>query len=119
MELPLFPSVVTGLLIALLLMVLWLGPALSQRRMDYDNRMMARMHRYARRHNTFVRNANSVRFVVVLGTRGFHYMMNGRWVRRSQLLQAIGEADERLLLKAEGEESRQGPIATLALTQPA
>lgn len=106
-------------LFSLILFLLWLGPRLSQRRQENQLEALARMQRCARRHNTFVRNANGVRYVVVLGMSGFHYMMGGQWVSRTRLVQAIGEADERLLFKAEGEESRQGPVPTVSLTRPA
>ncbi len=65
-----------------------------------------------------MRNHNQIRFVVVLGTRGFHYMLDGGMVSRVKLLKALGEENERMLLKIEGEESRQGPTPTY-LTAPA
>jgi len=70
------------------------------------------MYRYARRHNTFVRRHKGLRFVVVLGSRGFHYMLEGHSVSRARLLRALGEGGEALLLKAEGEENRHGPTPT-------
>ena len=108
-----------GLLFVLILFLLWLGPRLGQRRQENQLEALARMQRCARRHNTFVRNANGVRFVVILGMNGFHYMLDGQWVSRSRVVRSIGEADERLLFKAEGEESRQGPVPTISLTRPA
>lgn len=77
-----------------------------------------KMHRFALRHNTFVRNQRGIRFVVVLGKNGFCYMLGGELVSRERLLKALGEENEKYLLKAESEESCHSTATTL-VTIPA
>jgi len=96
----------------------WVGPLLTRRREEEQLSLLARMERFARRHNTFVRNCNSIRYVVVLGSRGFHYMVGGKYATKEQLLKVLGTQHERLISKAEEEEQRHGPTPTLR-TQPA
>jgi hypothetical protein len=105
-------------LVLLVLFAAWYGPQIRRKKELQELTTLNAMYRYAKRHNTFVRNHNEIRFVVVLGTRGFHYMFDGQMVSRAKLLKAIGEENERILLKIEGEESRQGPTPT-RLTAPA
>lgn len=109
-------------LTALVLVVLfasWYGPQIRRKKEVQELSILNAMYRYARRHNTFVRSHNGVRFVVVMGTRGFHYMLDGEMVSRAQLLSALGDENDRALLnKVESEESRQGPTPT-RLTAPA
>lgn len=105
-------------LVALVLFAWWYGPQIRRRKEIHELSILTAMYRYARRHNTFVRNHNGTRFVVVLGTRGFHYMLDGEMISRAKLLKTIGEENERILLKIEGEESRQGPTPT-RMTAPA
>ncbi|MCS7057975.1 MAG: hypothetical protein NZ849_06410 [Meiothermus sp.] len=107
-----------GLLAVFTLLPLWLMPALKRRQEERELLALNKMHRFARRHNTFVRNFRGVRFVVVLGPEGFRYMLGGQFVPRERLLRALGEENEKVLLKAEGEESRSGPVQLL-LTSPA
>ena len=97
---------------------LWVGPRLNRRIEEQQLSLLARMERFARRHNTFVRNCNSVRWVVVLGQNGFHYMIGGKFVSRDQLIKTLGTQHERLITKAEEEEQRHGPTPTFR-TQPA
>lgn len=97
---------------------LWIGPNLARRQEERTLSLLARMERFARRHNTFVRNCNGTRYVVVLGHKGFHYMVNGQFVSRAQLSKALGVQYERLIAKAEEEEQRHGPTPTFR-TQPA
>eukprot|EP01047_Picozoa_sp_COSAG01_P091539 COSAG01_NODE_23115_length_828_cov_0.533608_2_plen_119_part_00 len=70
------------------------------------------LHRYARRHNTFVRTLNGRRYVVSLGSQGLHYVLENQFVSRERLLRALGEGSEASLRKAEEEESRHGPTPT-------
>ncbi|RDI94784.1 hypothetical protein DV704_09905 [Meiothermus sp. QL-1] len=107
-----------GAALMAVLVFLWLMPTLERRRQERELQALHRMHRFALKHNTFVRKFQGVRFVVVLGQRGFHYMLGGQFVSRAQLLKAIGEENEKVLLKAESEESQHGPVKTLA-TSPA
>jgi uncharacterized protein (DUF58 family) len=102
--------VVTALLV---LAGSWLVPALNRRRLERELFALNKMHRFALKHNTFVRNLQGVRFVVVLGKQGFYYMLAGQFVSRDRLLKTIGEENEKLLLKAESEESRHGPTPKL------
>ncbi len=96
----------------------WLARAMAERRRRRELQALERMHRFARKYNTFVRNHHGVRYVVVLGKQGFHYMLWGQLVSRQRLLKALGEEHERVLLKAESEESRHGPVPT-TITVPA
>ncbi len=100
------------------LVPIWLVPVLNRRRRQRELLALDQMHRFALKHNTFVRNHLGVRFVVVLGKQGFYYMLGGKFVSRERLLKALGEEHEKQLLKAEGEESRHGPTLTL-ITIPA
>ncbi|MCS7068395.1 MAG: heme exporter protein CcmD [Meiothermus sp.] len=106
---------VTALIV---LALAWLMPLLKRRRQEQELRALERMHRFALKHNTFVRNHSGVRYVVVLGQQGFYYMLGGQFVSRERLLKALGEEHEKQLLKAEGEESRHGPTLSL-ITFPA
>jgi hypothetical protein len=96
----------------------WLMPVLSRRRQERELIALQKMQRFALKHNTFVRNHQGVRYVVVLGKQGFYYMLGGQFVSRSRLLKVMGEEHEKQLLKAESEESRHGPTHTL-ITLPA
>lgn len=96
---------------------LWIGPNLARRQEERNLSLLARMERFARRHNTFVRNCNGTRYVVVLGNKGFHYMASGQFVTREQLAKALGNQYARLIDKAEEEEQRHGPSPTFR-TQP-
>ncbi len=96
----------------------WLLPILKRRRQERELLALEKMHRFALKHNTFVRNHRGVRYVVVLGKQGFYYMLGGQFVTRERLLKMLGEEHEKHLLKAEGEESRHGPTMTL-VTGPA
>ncbi|RMH56041.1 MAG: hypothetical protein D6684_06130 [Deinococcus-Thermus bacterium] len=111
-------AVFFGLVAVLVLLPLWLVPFLKRRREERELLALNKMYRFARRHNTFVRNFQGVRFVVVLGSEGFRYMLGGQFVSRERLLKALGEENEKVLLKAEGEESQSGPVQLL-LTSPA
>jgi hypothetical protein len=91
----------------------WLVPVLNRRRLERELFALNKMHRFALKHNTFVRNLQGVRFVVVLGKQGFYYMLGGQFVSRDRLLKTIGEENEKLLLQAESEESRHGPTLKL------
>lgn len=95
----------------------WLMPALKRRRQERELLALEKMHRFALKHNTFVRNHLGVRYVVVLSKQGFYYMLGGQFVSRERLLRVLGE-DEKQLLKAESEESRLGPTLSL-ITIPA
>lgn len=106
---------VTALMV---LVPVWLLPIQKRRRQERELLALDRMHRFALKHNTFVRNHLGVRYVVVLGKQGFYYMLGGQFVPRERLLKALGEEHEKLLLKAESEESRHGPTLTL-ITIPA
>lgn len=108
-------TIVTLLLavtVVVALLPVWIIPSLSRRKAERQLDQLNELYRYARRHNTFVRNHNGLRYVVVLGSRGFHYLLEGHSVSRERLLRALGEDKEGLLLKAEGEESRHGPSPT-------
>lgn len=96
----------------------WLMPILKRRRQEQELLVLERMHRFALKHNTFVRNQRGVRYVVVLGKQGFYYLLGGQFVTRDRLLKVLGEEHEKQLLKAESEESRHGPTLTL-VTSPA
>jgi len=102
----------------MVLVPVWLMPVLDRRRQERALCVLEKMHRFALKHNTFVRNHQGVRFVAVLSKQGFYYMLGGQFVSRDQLLRATGEEYETKLLKAEGEESRHGPTLTL-ITFPA
>lgn len=91
----------------------WLMPVLKRRRQERELLALDRMYRFALKHNTFVRNHLGVRYVVVLGQQGLYYMLAGQFVSRERLLKALGEEHEKKLLKAESEESRHGPTASL------
>ncbi len=95
----------------------WLIPFLNRRRQERELLILGKMQRFALKHNTFVRNHQGVRYVVVLGKQGFYYMLGGQFVPRERLLRVLGEENEKLLLKAESEESRH-PTLTL-ITLPA
>lgn len=118
MSLDLLAPVVFILSLVGISLPLWVGPNLARRQEERNLSMLARMERFARRHNTFVRNCNSTRYVVVLGHKGFHYMVNGQVVSREQLTKALGNSYSHLILKAEEEEQRHGPTPTFR-TQPA
>ncbi len=107
-----------GVTALLVLVLTGLIPAIKRRRQEQALLVLEKMHCFALKHNTFVRNHQGVRFVVVLGTQGFCYMLSGQFVSRERLLKALGEENEKYLLKAEGEESRHGPTLTL-ITAPA
>lgn len=94
------------------LLPVWVIPNLLRRQAERALSQLEAMHRYARRHNTFVRQHKGLRFVVVLGSHGFHYMLEGYSISRLRLLRALGEESEGVLLKAEGEESHHGPTPT-------
>lgn len=96
----------------------WLMPTLNRRRQERELFALNKMQRFALKHNTFVRNHQGVRYVVVLGKQGFYYMSGGQFLPRNQLLKMMGEEHEKQLLKAEAEESRHGPTLTL-ITFPA
>ncbi|WP_027882727.1 hypothetical protein [Meiothermus rufus] len=102
----------------LVFLPIWLARALGERRQQRELQALERMYRFARKHNTFVRNHQGVRYVVVLGKQGFHYMLWGQMVSRQRLLKALGEEHERVLLKAESEESQHGPTL-ISITVPA
>jgi hypothetical protein len=106
---------VTALLV---LLPLWLIPLLNRRRQERELLALTKMHRFALKHNTFVRNHQGLRYVVVLGKNGFYYMLGGEFVSRERLLKALGEENEKYVLKAEREESQHGPAPGL-VTSPA
>jgi len=113
-----FGMVIFGVTALLVLIPLWLMPVLNRRRQERELLALNKMHRFALRHNTFVRNHQGLRYVVVLGKNGFYYMLGGEFVPRERLLKALGEENEKHLLKAEREESQHGPAPGL-ITSPA
>ncbi|MCX7782181.1 MAG: hypothetical protein N2318_00880 [Meiothermus sp.] len=113
-----FGMVFFGVTALIVLVPTWLMPVLKRRRQERELLALDRMHRFALKHNTFVRNHLGVRYVVVLGKHGFYYMLGGQFVSRDRLLKVLGEEHEKQLLKAESEESRHGPTLTL-ITIPA
>lgn len=110
--------VIFGITALVVLVPLWLMPVLSRRRQERELLVLNKMHRFALRHNTFVRNLQGTRYVVVLGKNGFCYMLAGELVSREKLLKALGEENEKHLLKAESEESQHGAPVSL-VTMPA
>ncbi len=113
-----FGLLVFGVTAAWVLLATWLIPMLNRRRQEREQLALAKMHRFAMRHNTFVRNHQGLRYVVVLGKQGFCYMLGGEFVSRERLLRALGEENEKHLLKAESEESQHSAIHGL-VTIPA
>ena len=97
-----------GLIMAGLLMM----PRLLRNQQEQQVRALARMHKYAKRHNTFVRTHKGIRFVIVLGTRGFHYMVDGRVLSREKLIAALGKEGDFAVAKGEAEEEKQNPSPT-------
>lgn len=113
-----FGIMIFGVTALLVLVPLWLMPVLNRRRQERELLALNEMHRFALRHNTFVRNHQGLRYVVVLGKNGFYYMLGGEFVPRERLLKALGEENEKYLLKAEREESQHDPAPGL-ITSPA
>jgi len=113
-----FGLAIFGITALIALIPTWLIPMLNQRRQEREMSILNKMHRFALRHNTFVRNQGGIRYVVVLGKNGFCYMLSGEFVSRERLLKALGEENEKYLLKAESEESRHSTATTL-VTIPA
>lgn len=107
-----------GVTALVVLVPVWLMPTFNRRRQERELFALSKMQRFAFKHNTFVRNHQGVRYVVVLGKQGFYYMLAGQFVSRERLLKILGEENEKHLLKAESEESRHGPTLTL-VTLPA
>ena len=97
-----------GLIMAGLLVM----PRLLRNQQEQQVRALARMHKYAKRHNTFVRTHKGMRFVIVLGTRGFHYMVDGRVLSREKLIATLGKEGDFAVAKAEAEEEKQNPTPT-------
>ncbi|WP_299427848.1 hypothetical protein [uncultured Meiothermus sp.] len=118
MQVEMLGVVFFGVTALLVLVPGWLVPVLNRRRQERELFALNKMHRFALKHNTFVRNHQGVRYVVVLGKQGFYYMLGGQFVPRDRLLKSIGEEHEKQLLKAESEESCHGPTLTL-ITFPA
>ncbi|GIW24270.1 hypothetical protein [Meiothermus sp.] len=118
MKAELFGAIFFVVMALMVLIPLWLLPVLKRRRQEQELRALHKMHRFALKHNTFVRNHQGVRYVVVLGKQGFYYMLRGQFVSRDRLLKELGEEYEKQLLKAESEESQHGPAVTL-VTAPA
>lgn len=87
-------------------------PRFLRNQQEQQVRALARMHKYAKRHNTFVRTHKGLRFVIVLGTRGFHYMIDGKVVTREKLMATLGKEGDFAIAKAEAEEEKQNPSPT-------
>ncbi len=113
-----FGLVIFGVTALWVLLAVWLMPTLHRRRQEREQLVLAKMHRFAMRHNTFVRNHQGLRYVVVLAKQGFCYMLGGEFVSRERLLKALGEENEKHLLKAEAEESQHSAARSL-VTIPA
>lgn len=63
--------VIFGITALAVLVPLWLMTVLSRRCQERELLVLNKMHRFALRHNTFVRNLQGTHYVVVLGKNGF------------------------------------------------
>jgi hypothetical protein len=100
------------LMFGLIMVGLLMMPRFLRNQQEQQVRGLARMHKYAKRHNTFVRTHKAIRFVIVLGTKGFHYMVDGKVVSREKLLVVLGKEGDFAIAKGEAEEEKQNPSPT-------
>lgn len=96
-----------------LIALAWKGPDIFAKHRKDPIRMLARMARHAKRHNTIVRYHNQIPFVITYQRRGLNYMLEGKLVSREELIKKLGTKS--LVEKVE-EEEQMHPAAETRFT---